>query len=91
MNFFEIQIFEIINLQIKIEQMFNLARMLTTLKCCHLQMENMDWIIIVMKDWLGCKPSLNLKYFKTKNLLQSKIITWLKGITFLKKMQVDND
>jgi hypothetical protein len=42
MNFLEIQILGIINLQIKIEQMFNLVRVLTTLRCCQLQMENMD-------------------------------------------------
>jgi hypothetical protein len=41
MNFLEIQILGIINLQIKIEQVFNLVKVLTTLKC-HLQMENLD-------------------------------------------------
>jgi hypothetical protein len=54
---------------------FSLARMLTTLRCCCLQLENMDQIIIVVKNWpndlwSNCKPNLNFKqYLKAKGFL----------------------
>jgi hypothetical protein len=91
MNFLELQILGIINLQIKIEQMFDLAKVLTTLRCCHLQMENMDWIVIVTKDWLGCKPNLNLKYFKTKKSFAKQNYNLIEEHNFFEKIHVDND
>jgi len=61
--------------QIEIEWVFNLARVLIALRCCRLQVENMDWIIIVVKNWLddlhaNCKPNSNFKqYLKAKESL----------------------
>ncbi len=49
--------------------------MLTVLKCNCLQVENMDSIIIVVKDWLddphaNCKPHSDFKqYLKTEKSL----------------------
>jgi hypothetical protein len=49
--------------------------MLTTLRNYHLQVENVDWIIVVMNNWpnesyANCKPILDLKqYFKKKEFL----------------------
>ncbi len=49
--------------------------MLTTLRCYRLQVENMDRIIIVVKNWpndphANCKPHLNFKqYLKVEESL----------------------
>jgi hypothetical protein len=34
----------------EIKQIFSLARVLTILRCYRLQVKNMDWIIIVVKN-----------------------------------------
>jgi hypothetical protein len=70
-----LDILEILGSQIEIKWVFSLVRVLTTSKHCRLQMENMDQIIIVMKNWFddmyfNCKLNLNLKqYLKKKNIL----------------------
>jgi hypothetical protein len=52
--------------QIEIKEVLNLVGVLITLRCCHLQVENMDWIVIVVKSWpndphANCKPQSYLK------------------------------
>lgn len=72
------QILGIPSSQIKIEQVFNLARVLTTLRCRRLQVENTDRIITVVKNWLddphaNCKPNSNFKqYLKAKESLANE-------------------
>jgi hypothetical protein len=62
-------------LQIETKRVFSIASVLTTLKHCHLQVENMDQIITVVKNWLddpchNCKPNVDLKeYFKEEDSL----------------------
>jgi hypothetical protein len=81
MSFFAKDILEILGSQIEIKWVFSLVRVLTTLKHCHLEMENIDQIIIVMKNWfdelyLNCKLKLNLKQnLKAKKCLTKKTIT----------------
>jgi hypothetical protein len=47
-NFLAKQIFGILGSQIEIKRVFNLVKVLIALRCCHLQMENLDHIIIVV-------------------------------------------
>jgi hypothetical protein len=47
---------------------FNLAGVLTSLQPCHLQVENLDQIIIMIKDWFNdpcfnCKKKVDLKKY----------------------------
>jgi len=61
--------------QIKMEQVFNLVGVLIALRQYHLQMDNMDWIIIIVKNWLddpcaNYKPNFDFKqYLKMKEFL----------------------
>jgi hypothetical protein len=66
------QILSILGTQIGRGRMVNCARMLTSLWHCCLQVENFDWIIIIVKNWpndpcLNCKKKMNMKeYMKVK-------------------------
>jgi hypothetical protein len=65
------QNFEILSSQIQIEWAFSIARLLIALRHCHLQMDNMGWIITIVKNWLddphaNYKPNFDFKqYLKT--------------------------
>jgi hypothetical protein len=78
------QIFRILSSQIEINHVFNLTNVWTTLKCCRLQMENMDRIITVVKNWHddphhNCKPNTNLKeYLKEEDYLANENYDLLK-------------
>ncbi len=97
MGFLAKQILGILSSQIKIERVFNLANVLITLKCCHLQVENMDWIIMVVKNWPddphhNCKPNTNLKeYLKEEHYLANENYDLLEEVDFFEQLQVDND
>jgi hypothetical protein len=41
--------------QIEIEYVFLIVRMLTTLWCCRLEVDNFNKFVIIMKNWCGCK------------------------------------
>ncbi len=72
------QILGIMGSPIEIELVFNLARVLIALRCCRLQLENVDRIITVVKNWLddahaNCKPNLDFQqYLKAKESLAKK-------------------
>jgi hypothetical protein len=58
--FFSRQILRIISSQIEIERIIFLIHILTNLKNCHLQLENLENLISVSKNWpndvrVGCK------------------------------------
>jgi hypothetical protein len=82
------QIFRILSSQIEIKHVFNLANVLTTLKCCSLQMENMDQIITVVKNWHddphhNYKLNTNLKeYLKEEDYLANENYDLLKSSSF---------
>ncbi len=42
----------IVGSQIEIERIFNMAKVITSLKHCWLAIENMDKLVIIMKKWL---------------------------------------
>jgi len=50
----------IVGSQIKTKFFFNVAKVITGLKCCWLGIENLDKLVLIMKNWLddprfGCK------------------------------------
>ncbi len=54
--------------QIEIEKMFKSNWVLTTLWQCHLQVESLDLIITIVKNWpndlhVNCMPNTNMKYY----------------------------
>jgi hypothetical protein len=68
MGFLAKQILGIQGSQIEIERVFSLVGVLIALISCRLQVENMDWIITVVRSWLddpchSCKPNANLKKY----------------------------
>jgi len=71
--------------------------MLTTLRCCCLQLKNMDQIIIVVKNWpndscSNCKPSSNFKqYLKTKGFLVEVNYNLIKGKGVKRKKKSPKD
>jgi hypothetical protein len=42
----------IVGSQIETEGIFNIARVITCLKCCELGIENLDKLVLIMKNWL---------------------------------------
>jgi hypothetical protein len=65
------QIFGILSSQIKTKWAFSLVGVLIALRQYHLQMDNMDWIITIVKNWpydplANYKPIFDFKqYLKT--------------------------
>jgi len=41
---------------------------------------------MVMKDWLGCEPNLDLKYFKTKKKFRKKNYNLIEEHNFFEKL-----
>jgi hypothetical protein len=87
-------IHEIPGSQIKTKCVFNLVGVLTTLKHYHLQVENMDRIITVVKNWPNdpchnCKPNANLKeYFKKEDYLAKETYDLLEEVDFFKQLHI---
>jgi hypothetical protein len=53
----------IVGSQIKTQRIFNMARVITGLKRCWLGIENLDKLVLIMKNWpddprFGCKSGL---------------------------------
>jgi hypothetical protein len=65
------KILGIVGPQIETKRIFSLARILTSLKKCHFQSENLDKLIFVNKNWpadprIGCKsPSSFVDLIRT--------------------------
>ncbi len=88
------QNFGILSSQIKTKWAFSIARLLIALRHCHLQMDNMDWIITIVKNW-PYDPLANYKpIFDFKQYLK----TWVEDNydlieehEFFEELQVDGD
>jgi len=70
---------------------------LTTLKHYRLQVDNMDWIITIVKNWLD-DPRVNYKrnsnfkqYLKIEELLTKDNYNLIEKHDFFKELQVDGD
>jgi len=64
-GFFIHQILGIVRSQIKTKRIFSLVGILTNIRKCNLQSENLENLIFVSKNWPsdprnGCKPPFNL-------------------------------
>ncbi len=62
------KILRIVGSQIEIEKIFLLAKILTSLRGCHLQLENLVKLTFVNKNWpydpkIGCKSPFSLANF----------------------------
>ncbi len=67
------QILGIVGSQIEIEKIFSLARILTSLRRCHLQSKFLDKLIFVSKNWphdprISCKSPFSLANFIENDL-----------------------
>ncbi len=67
------QILSIVGSQIKTKRIFSLVGILTNLRRCHLQSENLEILIFVSKNWQsypkdGCKSPFNLVELIQTNL-----------------------
>jgi hypothetical protein len=65
------QILGVVECQIETERIFSLVGKLTNLRGCHLQIENLEKLIFVNKNWLddaiiGCKSPSTLVEFLEK-------------------------
>ncbi len=84
------QFFGVVGFQIEIERIFSLARILTNLKRCRLQTENLEKLIFVNKTQpndlrIGCKSPSNLVEFLEN--LEKKLEEFegeLKGMKLMK-------
>ncbi len=74
-----------------------LVKVLTCLWHCRLQVENVDWIVIVMKNWpsdphLNCKKKMDLKkYMKVKTFLVNDNYDLIEEVEYFKKLHWDDD
>ncbi len=86
------RVFGIVRSQIEIEKMFSLIGVLTTLKSCRLQVQNLDQIITIINNWpddpcQNCTPNANLKnYLKVEVILVEEDYGLIKEV-----MLVDDD
>jgi hypothetical protein len=74
----------VIGSQIEIERFFSLARILSNLRRCHLQIENSEKLIFVNKNWpndprIGCKFPSNLVKFLEEDVNLEKGLEKFKG------------
>ncbi len=58
----------ILRFQIATEKMFNLTNVLIALRCCQLQVQNLDRIIPIINKWpndlrLNYTPNVDLNYY----------------------------
>ncbi len=63
----------VVGSQIELDKIFSLARILTDLRRCRLQTENLKKLMFVNKNWpndpkIGCKSSCNLVEFLEKDV-----------------------
>lgn len=82
--------FKILRSQIELERVFSLVRVLTIVKH-YLQMENLDQIIIVVKNWfddmcLNCTPNVNLKDY-----MEAKVVLVKEEYQLIKKLNTSKN
>ncbi len=91
------QILKIIGSQIEIECVFNLARILITLRHCKLHMDNLDWIITMVKNWPD-NSHLNFSWHKDlTNFLKIKFVLaennydLIEKLNYFEQLELDKD
>jgi hypothetical protein len=93
-GFFVEKVLGIFRSQIEIEKMLSLTGVLTALRGCGLQVQNLDWIVSNINNWdddphLNCTLYVDLKdHLKAQINLASELI---KEVEYFKEQQVDED
>ncbi len=71
--------------------------MLIALEPCHLQVENLYYIIMVVKNWpndpwLNCMPIVTLEdYMKTKCVLVEENYDLIEEANFFEELKIDDN
>jgi hypothetical protein len=76
-DFYARKFLRIVGSQIETERIFSLTSILSSLRRCHLQLENLDKLIFVNKNWpndsrIGCKSPFSLVDFIENDLNQEE-------------------
>jgi hypothetical protein len=83
--------------KLKQKRVFNLVGVLITLKCCHLQVENLDRIIILVKKWpddsrMNWKANAIFKdYIKFEVALVEENYEFIEESKYFEALLVDSD
>ncbi len=83
--------------KLKQKRVFNLVGVLITLKCCRLQVENLDRIIILVKNWpddsrMNCKANASFKdYIKFEVALVEENYEFIEESKYFEALLVDSD
>jgi len=83
LGFLAHQVMEIVGSQIKVEWMFNMARVIIGLKQCQLGIENLDNIVLITKIGTRTQDQVALLVISSKQLRS----IWMLKTTYLKKMK----
>ncbi len=80
--------------QIETKRIFNLVRVLIALWRCHLQVENLDRIMTIVKNWLddprvNCMPSKTMKDY-LKSLVDDNY-ELIEKVEYFGDLNVDDD
>jgi len=83
--------------KLKQKKVFNLVGVLITLKCCRLRVENLDRIIIVVKNWpndscMNCRANTSFKdYIKFEVALVEENYEFIEESKYFEAWLVDSD
>jgi hypothetical protein len=96
-NFLAKQILQILESQIETKHVFNLASGLTTLRRCRLQVDNLDRIITMVKNWpndpcLNCLQHKDLTNFlKVEFVLAKNNYDLIEESNSFEQLELDKD
>ncbi len=91
------QIFDKLGSQIEKESVFNLVGVITSLRCCCLQVENLSHNIIIVKNWLNdlcliCKKKVDMKeYMKVEASLVDNNYDLIEEVEYFKELHIDDE
>jgi hypothetical protein len=96
-GFLATQVFKIFGFHIETKRVLNLVGVLTTLRCCYLQVQNLDRIIIIINNrptnlHLDFTPNADLKdYLKTEVGLVEDSYELIEKVKYFEELHVDKD
>ncbi len=91
-SLFAKQILGILGSQIEIEHVYSLARVLTDLKCYRLQVDKLDRIITVVKNWLNYSQHKDLiDFLKVEFVLVEEKYDLIEESNYFEQLKLDKD
>jgi hypothetical protein len=82
----------ILGSQIEIEHVYSLARVLTDLKCYRLQVDKLDRIITVVKNWLNYSQHKDLiDFLKVEFVLVEEKYDLIEESNYFEQLKLDKD